>query len=94
MDMHSFIRRYKTLTGRTLSNEQAVEYISQYFSDAALTWWTTLLFNVQQGIQGLNIQKPAIKNELYLKLQENFGDIHSVERCREKYENLKQTSLV
>jgi len=94
MDMHSFMRRYETLTGRTLSNEQAVEYISQYFSDAALTWWTTLLFNVQQGIQGLDIQKPATENELYLKLQENFGDIHSVERRREKYENLKQTGSV
>ena len=29
MDMHSFMRRYETLTGRTLSNEQAVEYIFQ-----------------------------------------------------------------
>src|SRR5277367_4385422 len=37
MDMHSFMRRFETLTNKTLSNEQAVEYISQYFADAALT---------------------------------------------------------
>jgi hypothetical protein len=92
--MHSFMRRYETLTGKSLSNEQAVEYISQYFSDAALTWWTTLVFNAQQGIPGMDVQKPTTENELYIKLRENFGDIHSVERRREKYESLKQTGSV
>ena len=67
---------------------------TQYFSDAALIWWTTLLFNAQQGIQGLNAHKPATENELYTKLQQNFGDIHSVERRREKYESLKQMGSV
>jgi len=88
------MRRFETLTNKTLSNEQAVEYISQYFADAALTWWTTLLFNARQGIQGLNVQKPANENELYTQLRENFGDIHSIERRREKYENLRQTGSV
>jgi Retrotransposon gag protein len=92
MEMHSFMRRYETLTGKFLTNGQAVEYISQYFADAARTWWTTLIFNVKQGI--LNAKKPATENELYSKLQENFGDIHSAERRREKYESLKQTGSV
>ena len=42
----------------------------------------------------MNAQKPATKNELYIKLRENFGDIHLVERCREKYKSLKQTGSV
>lgn len=94
MDMHSFMRRYETLTGKSLSDEQAVEYIAQYFSDAALNWWTTLVFNAQQNIPGLNMQKPTSESELYSKLRSNFGDIHSVERRREKYESLKQTGSV
>jgi Retrotransposon gag protein len=92
MDMHSFLRRFEILTGKFLVDEQAVEYISQYFADAALTWWTNFLFNIQQGI--VEAKKPANEAELYDQLRKSFGDIHSVERRREKYESLKQTGSV
>jgi hypothetical protein len=42
----------------------------------------------------LNTQKPASKDKLYSKLQENFRDIYLVKRCREKYKSLKQTGFV
>ena len=89
------MRRYEILTGKYLTGVQAVEYISQYFQESALTWWTNLLFNIKQGIVvGPDAKKPTTEDELYTQLQKAFGDIHSTERRREKYENLKQTSLV
>ena len=94
MDMHSFLRRFEVLTGKTLSQAQAVEYISQYFTEAALTWWTNFLFNVREGLEGAASRKPSTETELYTALQKAFGDIHSVKRRREKYEAMKQTSLV
>ena len=95
MDMYSFMRRFETLTGKYLTGVQAVEYISQYFQETALTWWTNLLFNIKQGVVvGPDVKKPTTEDELYGQLQKAFGDIHSVERRREKYESLKQTSSV
>jgi hypothetical protein len=58
-----------------------VEYLSQYFADTALIWWTTFLFNIKQGIVvGPEAKKPANEGELYEQLQKNFGDIHSTEK--------------
>jgi hypothetical protein len=63
MDMHNFMRRFEILTGKYLRLVQAVEYISQYFTDAALTWWSNLIFNIQHSIT--RVQKPTIEHELF-----------------------------
>jgi hypothetical protein len=90
MDMHSFLGRFETLTGKYHRPEQSVEYISQYFADAALTWWTNFPFNIKQRVVvGPESKKPANEEELYQQLQKNFGDIHSTKRRRGKYESLR-----
>ncbi|OBT60100.1 hypothetical protein VE03_10910 [Pseudogymnoascus sp. 23342-1-I1] len=77
MDMYSFLQRFEN---------------TQYFEGAALTWWTNLQFQVDQG---LTSQKaPTNVDELFHELQQAFGDIHSIERRREKYEAMKQTKSV
>lgn len=92
MDMYSFIQRFERLTRTKIEATQAVEYISQYFEGAALTWWTNLQFQVDRR---LTSQKaPTNAEELFEQLRQAFGDIHSIERRRERYEALKQTHSV
>ena len=92
MDMYSFLQRFEKLTRTTLEATQAVEYVTQYFEGAALTWWTNLQFQVNKGLTTRTI--PTTVSELFEELQQAFGDIHSIERRREKYEALKQISSV
>lgn len=92
MDMYSFLQRFERLTRTKIEATQAVEYISQYFEGAALTWWTNLQFQVDRR---LTSQKAPINaEELFEQLRQAFGDIHSIERRRERYEALKQTHSV
>ena len=92
MDMYSFLRRFEKLTRTNLEATQTVEYVTQYFEGAALTWWTNLQFQVDKGLTTRTA--PTTVQELFTELQQAFGDIHSIERRREKYEALKQTSSV
>lgn len=92
MDMYSFLRQFEKLTRTNLEAVQAVEYVTQYFEGAALTWWTNLQFQVDKGLTTRTA--PTTIEELFGELQQAFGDIHSIERRREKYEALKQTKSV
>ncbi|OBT84926.1 hypothetical protein VE02_06635 [Pseudogymnoascus sp. 03VT05] len=71
---------------------QAVEYVTQYFEGAALTWWTNLQFQVNKGLTTRTT--PTTIAELFEELQQAFRDIHSIKRRREKYEALRQTGSV
>jgi uncharacterized coiled-coil protein SlyX len=92
MDMYSFLQRFEKLTRTNIEATQAVEYVTQYFEGAALTWWTNLQFQVNKGLT--TRMTPTTIAELFEELQQAFGDIHSIERRREKYEALRQTSSV
>lgn len=92
MDMYSFLKRFEKLTRTNLNPAQSVEYITQYLEGSALTWWTNFQFQVENG---LTAQKtPAKPEEFFRELQQAFGDIHSIERRREKYESMRQTGSV
>lgn len=92
MDMYSFLKRFEKLTRTSLDPIQSVEYITQYFEGAALTWWTNFQFQIEKSLTAQ--QAPANPQELFNELQQAFGDIHSIERRREKYESLRQTGTV
>ncbi|ELR09754.1 hypothetical protein GMDG_08704, partial [Pseudogymnoascus destructans 20631-21] len=89
MDMLSFLTRFEKLTRTNVEPLQAVEYITQYFEGAALTWWTNFQFQIERRLTSR--QAPINAQQLCNELQQAFGDIHSIERRREKYEAMKQT---
>ncbi|KFY70635.1 hypothetical protein V498_10290, partial [Pseudogymnoascus sp. VKM F-4517 (FW-2822)] len=92
MDMLSFLTRFEKLTRSNVDPLQAVEYITQYFEGAALTWWTNFEFQIERRLT--TRQAPTNARQLCNELQQAFGDIHSIERRREKYEAMKQTKSV
>lgn len=83
MDMLSFLTRFERLTRTSVEPLQAVEYITQYFEGAALTWWRNFQFQIDRGLTSR--QAPTNAQQLCNELQQAFGDIHSIERRREKY---------
>jgi len=92
LDALTYLQGFEVMTGTAMTEAQKIEYLAQHFEDAALKWWTNLLLLAREGLS--EHSKPSTVAQLFDLLQEAFGDIHSDERRRDRWERLTQTSSV
>lgn len=91
LDAKNHMRAYIVMSGVTPSDPQQVAYLSQYLEGSALKWWSNLTHLAEHNLGGPLPQTPT---SFYQILMEAFGDSHSNERRRDRWETLKQKGTV